>query len=258
MRMQSRKKVVVKDIVFGGEKVLTCIPLVSKDKKRLIEESKEVYLLDPDIVEWRVDFFEAVSDINNVTDALLTLSEIIGQIPLIFTLRHSKEGGQANLSQDKRIEIIKKSIETDCVDILDVEIDNDIEFLNKIKTIIDNKKTKLILSYHNFKETPEGDFLYSKILEGERLGADIVKISVMPKDYGDVLKLLNVTYRARNAVDIPLITMSMGQIGLASRLIGGLFGSDMTYAVGEEPSAPGQIPIEDVNTVLNILYKSFN
>src|SRR5690606_35154396 len=119
MRMQSRKKVVVKDIVFGGEKVLTCIPLVSKDKKRLIEESKEVYLLDPDIVELRVDFFEAVSDINKVKETLLILSEINDQITLIFNLRHSKEGGQANLSQDKRIEIIKKSIETDCVDILD-------------------------------------------------------------------------------------------------------------------------------------------
>lgn len=253
MRLQSRNKVIVKDVVFGGDKILTCIPLVSKNKKILVEQSKEVCLLHPDVIEWRVDFFETVNDTKSVIDALLSLKEAIDEIPLIFTLRNSKEGGQVNLTQDKRIEIIEKSIETRRLDILDIEIDNDIEFLNKIKSSAADSNTKLILSYHNFEETPSEEFLYNKIIKGKDLGADIIKIAVMPKNHEDVLKLLDITYKARNFIDIPLITMSMGEIGVVTRLIGGLFGSDMTYAVGKEPSAPGQVPIKDVNTVLNIL-----
>lgn len=256
MRVQSRKKVVVKDILFGGDRILTCIPLVSKNKKKLIEEAKEVSLLRPDVIEWRVDFFESVNDVKSVIDTLLTLSDIIGKIPLIFTLRHWKEGGKSNLHQVKRIEIIKKSLETNCIDLLDIEIDNDMGFIDEIKGIIDKKETKLIFSYHNFEETPGEEFLYNKILEGQRLGADIVKIAVMSQNYGDVLRLLNITYWARNTIDIPLITVSMGKLGVVTRLIGGLFGSDMTYAVGKEASAPGQIAIEDINIVLNILNRN--
>ncbi|MBZ2173992.1 type I 3-dehydroquinate dehydratase [Schnuerera sp. xch1] len=256
MKLQSKKKVIVKNKVFGGSKMLICLPLISKNKEMLIKDAKEICLLAPDIIEWRVDFFETIHDINNIKDALIELSKSIDNIPLIFTLRHSDEGGCIYLTQDKRIEIIEKSINTGCVDLLDIEIANDMEFLNKIKNIIKRNDIKLILSYHNFKQTPSEEFMLNKIIEGEKIGADISKIAVMPKDYGDVLKLLNATYKARNIVDIPLITIAMGKTGAITRMIGGLFGSDMTFAVGKESSAAGQMPISDIKMVLNILSNS--
>ena len=87
------------------------------------------------------------------------------------------------------------------------------------------------------------------------LGADIAKIAVMPKDYADVLTLLGATLKARTgAVKVPIVTMSMGPEGEVTRVAGGLFGSDLTFAVGKEASAPGQIPITDLRQAMSVLY----
>lgn len=253
MRLQSETKIEVKGKVFGGNKMLICLPLVSKNKESLIEQAKEICELNPDIIEWRVDFFDTVEEVDSVVDALKGLSEAMKEIPLIFTCRHSKEGGQKEMTQEKRVEIIEKSLKTGCIDIIDVEMFNDKEFLDKIKTLVKENDAKLILSHHNFTKTPDEDFIYNKIVEGEKLGADISKIAVMPQNYGDVLTLLNATYRARNTVKVPIVTMSMGEMGGITRIAGGLFGSDMSFAVGKELSAPGQVPIKDLKAVLNIL-----
>lgn len=253
MRLQSSRKVIVKNKIFGGEKILTCIPLVARNKDILLDQAREICELKPDVIEWRADYFETVSNAKSIVDGLIGLSSIIREIPLIFTLRHHNEGGQVKLTQDKRMEIIRESINTRHVDILDVEILNGSDFINTVRSFILEKDTKLILSYHNFNETPSEEFMLDMIREGEKLGADIVKIAVMPHNYGDVLKLLDVTYKSRSIINIPLISMSMGDIGVVTRMIGGLFGSDMTFAVGKESSAPGQISIGDINTVLDIL-----
>jgi len=67
---------------------------------------------------------------------------------------------------------------------------------------------------------------------------------------------LEVTLEAKNTLAIPVITVSMGSCGVASRLLGGVFGSAVTFAVGKESSAPGQIPIDEMKTVLDVIHKS--
>ena len=98
-------------------------------------------------------------------------------------------------------------------------------------------------------------FIYDKLLEAQEKGADIAKMAVMPKNYADVLTLLGATLKARTgAVNIPIITMSMGPEGGVTRVAGGLFGSDLTFAIGKESSAPGQIPISDLRQAMAVLY----
>jgi 3-dehydroquinate dehydratase type I len=46
---------------------------------------------------------------------------------------------------------------------------------------------KLILPYHNLQETPVETFLADKLAEAEKMGGDIAKLAVMPKDYNEVL-----------------------------------------------------------------------
>ena len=76
----------------------------------------------------------------------------------------------------------------------------------------------------------------------------------MPKNYGDVLVLLGATYKARvEILDIPIITMSMGGEGAITRIAGGLFGSDLTFAIGKASSAPGQIPIGEIRKAWEVL-----
>lgn len=93
-------------------------------------------------------------------------------------------------------------------------------------------------------------------LNGRPVGADIAKVAVMPRDMGDVLTLLTATLQSSRKLGIPVVSMSMGGQGTLTRLCGWAFGSAMTFAVGENSSAPGQLPVEDVEAGLAILRKA--
>ena len=73
----------------------------------------------------------------------------------------------------------------------------------------------------------------------QKLGADIPKIAVMPKDRQDVLTLLAATAEVSEKAACPIITMSMAGNGIVSRLCGEVFGSAVTFGAGKKASAPG-------------------
>jgi 3-dehydroquinate dehydratase I len=255
MRQQSKVQVEVRNCVIGGPQPLICLPLVGEKKAAFLEEAKELVILQPDLLEWRIDAYENVENVEECLSALQELRTIIGEIPLIFTCRIDLEGGLKKMAQEKRLELYTAVIESGNIDIVDVELCNEKEFVQAIKERAAAGNVKLILSHHNFTETPSEAFIYAKLVEAQTAGADISKLAVMPKNYEDVLTLLSATNRARNeSVQVPIVTMSMGPEGAVSRLAGGLFGSDITFAIGKEASAPGQIPIKDLKLGMNLLY----
>lgn len=254
MRPVSRKKVTVRGTEIGGQYPVVCLPLVAEDTKTLLQQASDIVELQPDVIEWRVDGFAAVENIPETIDALTKLRKVIGNIPLIFTCRYINEGGFKDISQANRKEIFVEALKTGLIDIIDVEITSGEEFVAGIRDAVQQYGGKLILSYHNFKSTPDEEFIFEKLKEGAALGADIAKLAVMPVNYRDVLNLLSATLKARTeALDIPIITMSMGEMGGITRLAGGLFGSDLTFAIGQKASAPGQIPVAELRNVWKVL-----
>jgi len=255
MRQKSKVQLKIRNVVIGGEKPLVCLPLVGEQKEQFLAEAAELVPLRPDLLEWRIDAYEGVEKID---DCLLTLQElrrIIGEIPLIFTCRIEREGGFKKISDEKRLELFEAAMASGNIDMVDVELCSGESFIEVVKKGAHKNGVKLILSYHNFSDTPGESFIYSKLVEGQLAGADITKLAVMPKDFADVLTLLSATNRARNErVEIPIVTMSMGPQGAISRLAGGLFGSDITFGVGRQASAPGQIPIKELRTGMDILF----
>ncbi len=254
MRLESKVKVEVRGKVFGGEKNLACIPMVPATREALVEEAKMVADLNPDVIEWRVDYYDQAGDPQAVKDVLTEIGPSLKNIPVIFTFRHQCEGGFKEYSQDVRLATIQAALETGYADIIDVEACNEKSFIDAVKAAVEAAGAKLILSFHNFTETPSEEFIYNKLIEEKELGADIPKLAVMPKNFLDVLTLMKATYRARTeAVDLPMITMSMGDLGKISRVIGDLYGSDMSFVVGKAASAPGQIPVAVVNELWKLL-----
>ena len=84
-----------------------------------------------------------------------------------------------------------------------------------------------------------------------------MKLAVMPQSMQDVLNLLEETSHFHQEFpDHPLITMSMGPKGCISRISGEFFGSCVTFGAGEKASAPGQLPVDELETMLGILHKS--
>lgn len=256
LRPQANKPINLRGKILGGAEPLICIPIVAGQEKELEQSAKKIVKLRPDIIEWRADYFDDVCDLVKVKRSLRILRSIIQDIPVIFTLRSSLEGGFKKVEDDIRYEIIKQVISTEEVDVVDIELISGENNIDEIKETVSKHNIPLILSYHNFKETPFSGFLLDKMSQQVSKGADIAKIAVMPKTEEDVLDLLSATLKARRKMpDTPLITMSMGDLGIISRISGGLFGSDLTFGVGGKASAPGQIPIEELRTAMETLYK---
>jgi len=205
MRQQSRKQIRIRGVVVGGPLPLICLPLVAESGAELIDQAAGLAALKPDLIEWRADGFGAVEDVAACLSALGELRRTIGEIPLIFTCRIDQEGGMRTLAQGKRLEVIVAAITSGTIDLVDIELCNGPEFIDAVRKHTQAHRVALILSYHNFKETPDETFICNKLLAAWQAGADIPKLAVMPKDYGDVLILLGATNKARNsAIDSPI------------------------------------------------------
>jgi len=255
MRLQSDTKIAIRNKVIGGPDYLICVPLLAVEKSDLFKEAAAIKRLDPDLLEWRIDAYAHVQDIDDSLDTLAELRKQVHDTPLIFTCRIHSEGGLNKLTRDQRKCLLTETIKTGNLDIVDMELCNDADFIQSILETAKKYGVRVILSYHNFETTPGETFILETLLKAQDLGANIAKVAVMPKKYQDVLKLLNATLKAREqGLKIPAITISMGPHGRLSRIAGGLFGSDITFACGNSPSAPGQIPIEDLRQAMAALY----
>jgi 3-dehydroquinate dehydratase-1 len=94
------------------------------------------------------------------------------------------------------------------------------------------------------------------VLMQER-GADIAKMAVMPQNRRDVLTLLAATVEmTEEHPSTPVITMSMSATGVTSRLTGESFGSALTFGAAKKASAPGQIGVEELKQVLDIIHRA--
>jgi 3-dehydroquinate dehydratase I len=236
---------------------LIITPLVGRTPSDLMEELESILPKKPDMLEWRVDFFEAIADADLVMETALRIKRTAGTVPILLTRRNSTEGGQPiTVPESAVVAMYCRACEMRCVDLIDYELSNAPEHLRQLRDVSARNGIAMIMSYHNFELTPDIDALVGRFVEAERLGADIAKVAVMPKDPQDVLTLLSATHRASQAARIPLISMSMGGIGSISRMTGWLYGSAATFAVGKSSSAPGQIAVDDLRATLAVVRRA--
>jgi 3-dehydroquinate dehydratase-1 len=256
LRLQSEIQITVKGKIIGGPLPLVCLPLVATDKADLLKQADQLKQLNPDLLEWRIDGYQAVEDVAVCLADLQALKAAVNSIPLIFTCRIDKEGGFQFIAQDARLKLMIAAIQSGAVDLIDIELCNEPGFIDAVKQHTVPNDVKLILSYHNFDDTPEARFIHDKLVMAQQMGADVAKVAVMPKNYEDVLTLMAATLKARTGkVKTPIVTMAMGPEGGITRVAGGLFGSDITFAVGQKTSAPGQIPIAKLRQAMNVVYE---
>ena len=244
-------------IIGEGSQPLICTPLVGKTNGAILAELSNILIKKPDIIEWRVDFYEGIGNIEEVVALADQIKEIAADIPVIFTIRSIREGGQPiALSDIEAIELNAAICSRTNVEYVDCELSNLPEHFEQLRKVARKNGKKVIASFHNFNCTPSRDILNQKFTQAELYGADVAKVAVMPQTLEDVLTLINVTLEAKNRLKIPLISMSMGGLGAVTRMFGGVFGSAVSFAVGQSSSAPGQVPIEDLKAVFSIISRS--
>ena len=228
------KAVEVRNIKIGDGIPKICVPIVGITKEDIINEAKTFDNIPVDVVEWRVDWFEN-----------------------LFTFRTSKEGGEKAIEAADYAKLNKEIAATGNVDLVDVEAFTGDEVVKEIIEAAHACGVKVVASNHDFDKTPDKEDIVGRLRKMQDFGADIPKIAVMPQSKLDVLTLLSATEEMnRLYADRPIITMSMAGTGVISRLCGEVFGSALTFGAAGKASAPGQMGVNDLNTVLTLLHKS--
>jgi 3-dehydroquinate dehydratase I len=245
---------------FGsGNFPAICAPLVGRTREKLLAEVAVVAAKKPDIIEWRVDFFEGIADTAQVVEIAAQIRRAAGNAALLFTRRSMREGGERiELTEPQVVALYRAVCESGHVDLVDFEMSSEPGHLAEVREFSRARGVKLVLSFHDFKATPSPDVLAARFAQAASLGGDVAKIAVMPRDMDDVLTLLSATLRASRELAIPVVSMSMGPLGAITRLCGWTFGSAMTFGVGESSSAPGQMPIEDLAAGLAIARRALD
>ncbi|MBF0609195.1 MAG: type I 3-dehydroquinate dehydratase [Candidatus Magnetobacterium sp. LHC-1] len=224
-----------------GERPAIAVALTNRD----VETLETLY--GADLMELRIDMFdcpigERAAGNTVIRDTFVRARQRF-DTPIIATCRSTAEGGFRQLQEDVRFEVI--SSVTPLADAVDIEINSPIA--HRVIDLVRQAGKMVIASYHNFQQTPPIEELTAIISRCKEAGAHITKIATMANSQGDLQTMALLTLNHQTA---DIVTISMGRLGMASRVFLPLIGSLFTFASIETVSAPGQMSIQQVSKFL--------
>ncbi len=223
------------------------VPIVADNQRDIIGKAADAIKRTADLVEYRLDLVNG----NFNTHSLWELSHS-KRIPKIYTNRPKVQpqivGIKDNYEERERVGLLRQIAIAHDPDYIDLE--HELTKYRGFKPIRKEGKTKIIVSHHDFNQTPDYDGLrrlYDEI--AGRADCDIVKIATKvnnEKDNDNILKLIEHASKGGGAK--PIVSVGMGKLGKRTRYQGPEAGSLWTFGALSEDnrSAPGQPLIEDL------------
>lgn len=187
-----------------------------------------------DVIEIRLDRLKTIA----VAPFISRLTK-----PLLLTNRPTWEGGFFSGDEKLRMAPLLEAVQLG-VAYVDLELKAPTTSHETLLAMVEKSASQLILSWHNFQETPTKAELVGRLAMIQDKGAHIAKIVTMAHDHHDVLRVLNLQEEAAK-MDMPLIAFCMGRPGIISRLATMELGGYMTYCAAheDEATAPGQLSV---------------
>lgn len=244
----------VRNITIGEGRPKVCVPLTADHPEGLVAQAERACQAPCDLVEVRIDYFVKENGTAGVGDVMRRLRTVLGEMPILFTFRTKKEGGEAEIGQEAYVALIRQVVEEGLADLVDVEYNLGEGVVSAICEDCRKRNFPVVLSNHDFEKTVERKQLLERMKDMARLGGSVVKVAMMPRDREDVLSLMEVSLAASRQLSVPIITMSMGSMGSVTRLCGELTGSAVTFATAGACSAPGQMAASGVMAALELLH----
>ncbi|EGY5283383.1 type I 3-dehydroquinate dehydratase [Acinetobacter baumannii] len=231
--------------------VQTIVPITAKTKEQALAQAQVIAnTADADLAEFRIDLLSFASDTKQVIALGHELKKILGNKPMIATIRTKNEGGQLEISDADYGKTYQAYLKNPFMDWLDVEMFRDQKVVSEIVQKAHQKKVLVVMSNHDFQKTPSQDEIEKRLLKQDQMGADVLKIAVMPKSKQDVFTLMNATLKVSQQTPKPLLTMSMGQLGTISRVATANMGGSYSFGMIGQASAPGQIDVTKLKQIL--------
>lgn len=245
--------VTVENVTLGEGLPKVIVPLVGKTREEILQEAEIAVGSNCDIIEWRIDHFEEITDFAKAAEFVKEVKAAV-KMPLLVTFRTAKEGGVCPMDDAQYFEMYNAFLEQGSFDLLDVELFMPEAEVAELVKAAHDKGVKIVMCNHDFDKTPPKEEIITRLRAMQDKGADICKIAVMPQTTHDVIVLLDATQEMyHNYAKQPLITMSMGKLGVVSRVSGATFGSAATFGAAKKASAPGQVSVGELRTILETL-----
>ena len=217
-------------------KYKTCVSIGEKNPKKLKNVLKKA-LLKSDFAEIRFDYLKKADIPIVLEDIKKSLSRCV------CTLRPRSEGGVFIGKEDERRLILRLIAEYNPF-LLDVEF-NAIQKDKKLASYLRKTKCKLLISWHDFKKTPNESQLRSKFNKMAKF-SDIVKIVTVANSVSDASRLLSLySIKSENET----IAFCMGEQGKFSRILCLHLGSPFTYVSSGKAIAPGKFSLREIKSL---------
>ena len=217
-------------------KYKTCVSIGEKNPKKLKNVLKKA-LLKSDFAEIRFDYLKK-------SDIPIVLEDIKKNLSrCVCTLRPKSEGGLFIGKEDERKLILRLIAEYNPF-LLDVEF-NAIQKDRKLALYLRKTKCKLLISWHDFKKTPNQSQLETKFNKMTKF-ADIVKIVTVANSVSDASRILSL-YSIKS--ESKTIAFCMGEQGKFSRILCLHLGSPFTYVSLGKAIASGQFSLTEIKSL---------
>ncbi|KDP23584.1 hypothetical protein JCGZ_23417 [Jatropha curcas] len=221
---------------------LLCTPLMGTTVDQMLIEMQKAKEIGADVVEIRLDCLRNFSPTQDL-EILIKRSPL----PTLVTYRPVWEGGQYEGDETKRQDALRLAMQLGA-NYVDVEL----EVAHDFNSSIYGKKPdnfRVIVSSHNFHNTPSAEAIANLVARIQATGADIIKIATTALDITDCARIFRIMVHSQ----IPVIGIVMGERGQISRLLSPKFGGYLTYGALEAGaiSAPGQPTVKDLLDLYN-------
>ncbi|MBF0313388.1 MAG: shikimate dehydrogenase [Oligoflexia bacterium] len=220
---------------------MICVVINGSNHGEINEQIQKALQQNADLLEVRFDYLMdfSIEELLKICADLRVLTT-----PKIFTLRTLYQGGHFKESEERRQSILLAISIAGAPDYVDLEADSNEKFILAFREKF--PQIKLILSYHDFTKTPSEQTIQQIFSSMLTKNGDLYKLAFMSNSTLDTLRLMQFTIK--NSKKHELITISMGELGMPSRIVGKILGSKITYATitcdKKNASAPGQLPIK--------------
>jgi len=219
-------------VVFGRDR--TCA-VVAAPTAREMRAQLRCALQWTRTVELRLDYLKAGRERNRFLD---WLERAQPRATLIATCRRTLAGGRFSGDRLAQLGVLQRAQEASRCSWVDLEMESARERPRswRRRTFGDSK---VLISYHNFRETPPR--LAARAAHLESLGADAIKVATQCRSIADSLRVLALAKGRRNVIAVP-----MGEVGLPARVLALRAGSALSYAAAGVGTAPGQPTLEEM------------
>ena len=217
-----------------------CVSVMVERPDQVLETMTRAKDMGANLLEWRLD-------VTREPEVESVLSQ--APLPVIATVRSLDHGGHFDGSKEEQLRLLLRAAAGGS-SYVDWEFRREEDLPDELASM----RERVILSYHNFQQTPPENILKSLFNEMAAIRAGTVKVVTLAQEMEDNISLLNLIGQGRKQ-GLEVVAFCLGSLGRISRVACLLVGGAFTYAALERgaEAAPGQFTLAEMHQLLEML-----